>query len=60
LPRDDGRLDYLLDYDVFREGGRPFQLDAIREALEVLHGDASKLFYASITPDLYEIFRQEP
>lgn len=58
LPREDGRLDYLLDYDVFREGGRPFDVDAVRETLEVLHSDASKLFHASISPALYEIFRQ--
>jgi uncharacterized protein (TIGR04255 family) len=59
LPRDDGRLDYLLDYDVFREGGRPFDAGAVRDAVEVLHSDASKLFQASISPALYDIFREE-
>jgi uncharacterized protein (TIGR04255 family) len=59
LPRDDGRVEYLLDYDMFREGGRPFSVEAVRETLDVLHSDASKLFHASITPALYEIFRQE-
>jgi uncharacterized protein (TIGR04255 family) len=48
------RLNYLLDYDLFREGGRPFSVDDVSETLEVLHEDAGKLFQASITPALYE------
>jgi uncharacterized protein (TIGR04255 family) len=58
LPRDDGNLDYLLDYDVYREGGRAFDLETLRETLDVLHSDAVKLFHASITPALHDIFRQ--
>lgn len=55
VPGDNDRLNYLLDYDLFREGGRPFSVDAVCEALEVLHDDAGKLFQASITPALYEL-----
>lgn len=52
------RLDYLLDYDLYREGGRPFSADGVSEALETMHLDALKLFYASVTPALLELLRQ--
>jgi uncharacterized protein (TIGR04255 family) len=52
------RLNYLLDFDLFREGGRPFSVDSVSEALEILHDDAGKLFQASITPELYEFLRE--
>lgn len=55
VPGDNDRVNYLLDYDLFREGGRPFSADAVSEALEVLHEDAGKLFQASITSALYEL-----
>lgn len=58
VPGDEGRLGYGLDYDVSREGGRPFDVDAVRETLGVLHEDALKLFQASITSDLYDLFAQ--
>lgn len=51
---ENNRLNYLLDFDLFREGGRPFSVDRVSEALEVLHEDAGKLFQASITSELYE------
>ena len=55
VPGERDRLNYLLDYDLFREGGRPLNVKAIGEALEILHEDAGKLFQASITPALYEL-----
>jgi uncharacterized protein (TIGR04255 family) len=58
LPGEDGRLDYLLDYDLFREGGRAFSADAVKEALDILSEDALKLFQASITQSLYDRFRE--
>ncbi|MDP8942916.1 MAG: TIGR04255 family protein [Actinomycetota bacterium] len=58
LPGEDERLNYLLDYDLFREGGRAFGVEAIKDALEVLSEDALKLFQASITPALYDFFRE--
>jgi uncharacterized protein (TIGR04255 family) len=58
LPGDGARLDYLLDYDLFREGGRPFAADGVRAALELLHVDALKLFHASVTEALLELLRE--
>jgi uncharacterized protein (TIGR04255 family) len=58
LPGEDERLNYLLDYDLFREGGRAFSADTVKEALDVLSDDALKLFQASITPALHDLFRQ--
>ena len=57
LPGEAERLNYVLDYDVHREGGRPFDADLVKQALDVLHDDALKLFQASITPALYEVFQ---
>jgi uncharacterized protein (TIGR04255 family) len=58
LADEGGRLDYLLDYDLSREGGRPFAPDGIRDALDTLHSDALKLFQASVEPALLEILRE--
>jgi uncharacterized protein (TIGR04255 family) len=58
LPGEGGRIDYLLDYDLSREGGRPFVPDGVRGALETLHLDALKLFHASVTPALLDILRE--
>ncbi|HEX8103571.1 MAG TPA: TIGR04255 family protein [Solirubrobacteraceae bacterium] len=58
VPGDNGRLGYGLDYDVSREGGRPFDVETLRETLGVLHDDALKLFQASITSDLHDFFAQ--
>jgi uncharacterized protein (TIGR04255 family) len=52
-----GRLGYALDFDVFRDGARAFDPAAVRDTLSVLHTDALKLFRASITDELYEVFR---
>jgi uncharacterized protein (TIGR04255 family) len=57
LPEDGERLNYLLDYDLSREGGRPFDPGGVRAALEVLHTDALKLFHASVTDELIGVFR---
>ena len=58
IPGEQERLNYLLDYDLFREGGRAFSADGVKEALEILSEDALKLFQASITQALYDVFRQ--
>lgn len=55
---ENNRHNYLLDFDLFREGGRPFSADNVSEALEILHDDAGKLFQALITSDLYEFLRE--
>ena len=53
-----GRLGYGLDFDVYRDGARAFDPAAVRETLSVLREDANKLFRASITDALYDLFRQ--
>lgn len=50
-------LDYLLDYDLFRQGGRAFDPDGIKEAIATLNSDALKLFQASITPAMFDRLR---
>jgi uncharacterized protein (TIGR04255 family) len=43
---------YLLDYDVFREGGRPFDPDTVRATFEGFNTLALQLFQATVTSDL--------
>lgn len=50
-------LDYLLDYDLFRQGGRAFDAASIKEAVATLNSDALKLFQASITPAMFDRLR---
>lgn len=57
VPQEGGNLGYLLDYDVFRDGGRAFDPAAVRETLTALHDDALKLFQATTTDALRERFR---
>jgi uncharacterized protein (TIGR04255 family) len=57
LPDEGERLSYLLDYDLSREGGRPFDPAGVLAALEILHTDALKLFQASVTDELIGVFR---
>jgi uncharacterized protein (TIGR04255 family) len=52
-----GTVDYVLDYDLYREGGRPFDADNIKQVLETFHTAALQLFQASITEDLLELLR---
>jgi uncharacterized protein (TIGR04255 family) len=56
--RDDGRVDFLLDYDVFRQGGRPFSLDDVVATAEKLNSCAHQLFRVSITDELLEFLRK--
>jgi uncharacterized protein (TIGR04255 family) len=57
VPEESDRLGYVLDYDVFREGGRAFDASAVRQTLLMLHEDALKLFHASTTDALRDAFR---
>lgn len=57
LPEPGGGMSYLLDYDLSREGGRAFDAESVGTALEILHVDALKLFQASVTADLIDVFR---
>lgn len=49
-----GNVDYLLDYDVFRQGGRPFDVAGLIGATDQLNLCAHQLFRASVTDDLFE------
>lgn len=44
---------YLLDYDVFLDQPRAFEVDGIAAQAEVLHGYAGALFHVSIEPELH-------
>jgi uncharacterized protein (TIGR04255 family) len=56
---DDGEptVDYLLDYDLFREGGRRFDREDLIAALDHLSAAGLQLFQASVTDDLLARFR---
>jgi uncharacterized protein (TIGR04255 family) len=56
LPTDRG-LEYVLDYDLFREEARPFDAAAILDVLDLFNTEALKLFQASITPETAEALR---
>jgi uncharacterized protein (TIGR04255 family) len=55
--RDDGRVDYLLDYDVFRQGGRPFDAADVVATAARLNKWAHQLFEVSITEKLLDFLR---
>jgi uncharacterized protein (TIGR04255 family) len=55
--RDDGQVDYLLDYDIFRQGGRAFHArDVVATAAQLNHR-AHQLFQLSITEKLLDFLR---
>jgi uncharacterized protein (TIGR04255 family) len=45
-------VQYLLDYDVFRQGGRPFAPNAIRDTFDGFNTAALQLFQATVMPEL--------
>jgi uncharacterized protein (TIGR04255 family) len=56
LPTDDD-LEYVLDYDVYRQEARPFEATAILDVLDMFNTEALKLFQASITPTTAKALR---
>jgi len=55
FPRADGEgLAYLLDYDVYRQTGRPFELDDIMGTAARFNDIALALFLMSVTPEYVE------
>lgn len=54
-----GTMDYVLDYDVFREGGRGFDPAAIKAAASAFNTYALQLFQASITETLFDLLGRE-
>lgn len=51
------KLDYLLDFDVFRQGGRPFDREGLKAVADQLNTYALQLFHAAVTPKLLEELR---
>jgi uncharacterized protein (TIGR04255 family) len=49
---------YVLDYDVYRDRGRAFDVDGVQSASDNLNDFALRLFQASITPKLLERLRE--
>lgn len=54
-PDRDGLLTFLLDFDVSREGMRPFVVDSIRQAADLFNSYALRLFHLATTPALREV-----
>jgi uncharacterized protein (TIGR04255 family) len=54
LPPDKERVDYLLDYDIFRQGGRAFDPDAIKKEAGEFNHWALQLFQASLEDALLD------
>jgi uncharacterized protein (TIGR04255 family) len=54
---ENGELGYLVDIDVFREGGRAFQVNDILAQSEILHHISLGLFQASLKPEILESMR---
>jgi hypothetical protein len=46
------KLDYLLDFDLYRQGARPFDPDGLKDVADQLNTYAVQLFQASATPHL--------
>jgi uncharacterized protein (TIGR04255 family) len=50
----DGRTNYVIDCDLYREGGRPFDVAAILDAVGSFKDQAESLFAVAVTPALLE------
>jgi uncharacterized protein (TIGR04255 family) len=50
-------VDYQLDYDIFRQGGRPFDVGAVKDAAAQFNIYALQLFQATISDALLEELR---
>jgi uncharacterized protein (TIGR04255 family) len=53
------RLTYLMDFDVFRDGARAFDLADASTGVDDLHRAVLQLFQSLITPKLYEHLKGE-
>ncbi len=52
-------VDYLLDYDIYRQGGRRFDADGIKTSVGQFNAYALQLFHASITDKLLDYLRED-
>lgn len=53
-----GTVDYVLDYDIYRQGGRAFDGGAVLKSAREFNRYALQLFYASGTEKLFDFLRQ--
>jgi uncharacterized protein (TIGR04255 family) len=53
-----GRVDYLLDYDIFRQSARPFDAKGLLKSAQEFNIYALQLFYASGKDELFDFLRQ--
>lgn len=51
-------VDFVLDYDLFRQGGRPFEVEDIKGAATRLNRWAHQVFEATVTDELMARFRK--
>lgn len=56
---DEETVDYLLDYDLYREGSRRFEADSLKAAVAQFNAYALQLFHASITEELHSYLRAQ-
>jgi hypothetical protein len=49
----------VLDFDAYREGNRPLELDGQAKAVASLNHQIFQLFQASVTPETFESFKPE-
>ena len=57
LISEDDRLDYLMDFDVYRQGVRAFDADDIKQTADTLNDYALRLFQVCVTPELLKELR---
>lgn len=58
-PTRNNALTYVLDWDIYREGIRPFDVPAIRDCLDGFDDLALRLFQATITPVMTDLLDGE-
>ena len=58
-PTRDGALTYLLDVDVYREIGQPFDVAGIKAALEIFHERSLQIFQRVVTPRMLDLLDTE-
>jgi uncharacterized protein (TIGR04255 family) len=54
---DPALFDYMLDFDIFREGGRPLDIENVKETLDRFNDYGEQLFQAAVTPALMDRLR---
>jgi uncharacterized protein (TIGR04255 family) len=57
-PNEDGSCDYIVDCDLFREGGRTFDAAAVMRTAKDFKDHADRLFQAAATPALLDRIRR--